>query len=123
MHAWTSGAAELAHDAAEPLGLPVFPVIPYGVTPGFSTYPGTVSLRIETLCAVVRDVLDDPNDATITKTIVALAHSLGLDVIAEGVETEAQRDFLIRSGCKAYQGYLFSRPLPIDAFDGFARQS
>jgi EAL domain-containing protein (putative c-di-GMP-specific phosphodiesterase class I) len=71
----------------------------------------------------VRDVLDDPNDATIAKTIVALAHSLGLDVIAEGVETEAQRDFLIRSGCKAYQGYLFSRPLPIEAFDGFARQS
>jgi len=70
----------------------------------------------------VRDVLDDPNDATIAKTIVALAHSLGLDVIAEGVETEAQRAFLVRSGCRAYQGYLFSRPLPIDAFDGFARQ-
>ncbi|MFA4969458.1 MAG: EAL domain-containing protein [Sulfuritalea sp.] len=71
----------------------------------------------------VRDVLTDPNDAAIARTVVALAQSLGLSVIAEGVETEAQRDFLAGSGCHAYQGYFFSRPLPIDGFEQFARQS
>lgn len=68
----------------------------------------------------VRDVLSDPNDATIAKTIVALAQSLGLGVIAEGVETAAQRDFLATVGCHAYQGYFFSRPLPLEGFERFA---
>jgi len=68
----------------------------------------------------VRDVLVDPNDAAIAKTIVALAQSLGLGVIAEGVETRAQRDFLAASGCHAYQGYFFSRPLALDSFETFA---
>ena len=67
----------------------------------------------------VRDVLTDPNDAAIARTVVALAQSLGLSVIAEGVESEAQRDFLARNGCLAYQGYLFSRPLPLAAFEEF----
>ncbi|TAH11739.1 MAG: EAL domain-containing protein [Curvibacter sp.] len=64
----------------------------------------------------VRDVLTDPNDAVIAKTIVTLGRSLGLAVIAEGVETAAQRDFLMQSGCGAFQGYLFSRPLPAQTF-------
>ena len=68
----------------------------------------------------VRDVLVDPNDAAIARTIVALAESLGLGVIAEGVESEAQRAFLERSGCHAYQGYLYSRPLTAEAFLEFA---
>ncbi|HQQ69731.1 MAG TPA: EAL domain-containing protein, partial [Alicycliphilus sp.] len=59
----------------------------------------------------VRDVLTDPNDAAIARTIVALGTSLGLQVTAEGVETEAQRQFLERSGCHAWQGYLLSRPV------------
>ena len=67
----------------------------------------------------VRDVLTDPNDAVIARTIVALGQSLGLSVIAEGVESEAQRDFLACNGCQAYQGYLFSRPLLAEQFEHF----
>ncbi len=65
----------------------------------------------------VRDALTDPNDAAIIQTIVALGHSMGLSVIAEGVETQAQRDFLARSGCYHYQGYLFGRPGPLETLD------
>ena len=64
----------------------------------------------------VKDALTDSNDATIARTIVALAQSLGLNVIAEGVETEEQRAFLVSIGCLAYQGYLFGRPMPIEDF-------
>ena len=70
----------------------------------------------------VRDALTDPNDAAIVKTIVALGQSLGLTVIAEGVETQAQRDFLWQNGCYAYQGYFFGRPGPVDALDAFITQ-
>ncbi len=65
----------------------------------------------------VRDLLTDPNDAAIVRTIIALADSLGLQVVAEGVETEAQRLALAELGCPAYQGYLFSRPLPVSDFE------
>jgi diguanylate cyclase (GGDEF)-like protein/PAS domain S-box-containing protein len=71
----------------------------------------------------VRDVLTDPNDAAIARTIVALARSLGLGVIAEGVETEAQRDFLADSGCHSYQGYFFSRPLALERFEEFMKKA
>jgi diguanylate cyclase (GGDEF)-like protein/PAS domain S-box-containing protein len=70
----------------------------------------------------VRDVLTDTNDAAIARTIVALGKTLGLAVIAEGVEAEAQRDFLASNGCYAYQGYFFSRPLPLDGFEAFLKQ-
>ncbi len=64
----------------------------------------------------VRDVLTDSNDAAIVKTIIALAHSLGQSVVAEGVETLEVRDFLAELGCGYFQGYLYSRPLPVDEF-------
>lgn len=67
----------------------------------------------------VRDLLSDPSDAAIAETIVALGNSLGLEVIAEGVETDAQRRFLADLGCRNYQGYLFSRPLPLPEFEAF----
>lgn len=64
----------------------------------------------------VRDLLTDPNDAAIARTIIALADSLGLSVIAEGVEHESQRRFLAEQGCRTYQGYLFGRPAPVADF-------
>jgi diguanylate cyclase (GGDEF)-like protein/PAS domain S-box-containing protein len=59
----------------------------------------------------VRDIISDPDDATISMAIIALAHGMKLDVIAEGVETESQLKFLHRHGCDAIQGYYFSRPV------------
>lgn len=67
----------------------------------------------------VNDILSDQNDAAIAKMIIALAESMGLHVIAEGVETEMQRDFLTSHGCLAFQGFLVARPLPLDEFELF----
>jgi diguanylate cyclase (GGDEF)-like protein/PAS domain S-box-containing protein len=71
----------------------------------------------------IRDVLSDPDDAVIVRTIITLGQSLGLVVIAEGVETEAQRDFLAAHGCRHYQGYLFSRPLDAKNFHAFMQHT
>lgn len=62
----------------------------------------------------VRDITIDPNDAAITRAIIVMAESLGLTVIAEGVEVEDQLKFLLESGCQMYQGYFFARPMPSD---------
>jgi EAL domain-containing protein (putative c-di-GMP-specific phosphodiesterase class I) len=65
----------------------------------------------------VRNIVTDHNDAVIAKMVVVLAQSMGLSVIAEGVESQAQANFLASLGCHAYQGYLFSRPLPLEALE------
>ena len=67
----------------------------------------------------VRNILNDPNDSAIAKMVIALADSMDLAVIAEGVETEAQRELLAGLGCHFYQGYLFSRPIPLEDFEAF----
>lgn len=64
----------------------------------------------------VRDILTDSSDRAIVRTIIAMAQSLELDVIAEGVETEEQRQLLLNKGCKSFQGFLFSKPVPVDQF-------
>jgi len=69
----------------------------------------------------VRDIVSDPNDASIVQTIIAMTKTLGLNVIAEGVENEAQCQFLKLRGCQAFQGYLFSKPVPLDEFMVFLR--
>ena len=71
----------------------------------------------------VQDVLTDPNDAAIARTIVGLGHSLGLSVVAEGVETAEQREFLANIGCFCYQGFLFAEALPIDEFNAYVARS
>ena len=65
----------------------------------------------------VRDVTEDQNDAAIVRAIMAMSRSLGLQVIAEGVETQAQRDFLLQNECRAYQGFLFCGPVPIEEWE------
>lgn len=70
----------------------------------------------------VRDILVDASDAAIVRTIIALGETFGLQVIAEGVETTEQREFLAYNGCHLYQGYLFSRPLKQDDFEKFCKR-
>ncbi len=65
----------------------------------------------------VRDLADDPDDMALSEAIIVMAHKLGLKVIAEGVETEAQRKLLADAGCDYAQGYLYSRPVPAGEFE------
>jgi diguanylate cyclase (GGDEF)-like protein/PAS domain S-box-containing protein len=71
----------------------------------------------------VRNIGKKSSDATIIQTIIGMAHNLGMDVIAEGLETQEQRDYLEASGCLYYQGYLFGRPVPREEFDALLAAS
>jgi len=83
---------------------------------GYSSLAYLRRFPIDTLkidIAFIREVTSNPQDAAITRTIIELAHSLKLRVVAEGVETQGQLEFLREAGCDQIQGYLFSRPLPM----------
>lgn len=71
----------------------------------------------------VRDIAIDSSDQAIVRTVIAMARTLNLDVIAEGVETEEQRQLLRSNDCEHYQGYLFGRPVPILQFETELRQA
>ena len=71
----------------------------------------------------VRDIVTDNSDKAIVRTISAMAKSMNISVIAEGVETEEQRQLLLKNGCSNFQGYLFSRPVPIEQLEALLQQS
>jgi EAL domain-containing protein (putative c-di-GMP-specific phosphodiesterase class I) len=70
----------------------------------------------------VRDLVNNSSDRAIVRTIIVMAHSMDLDVIAEGVETEDQKQLLLSTGCTRFQGYLFSKPIPIEQFEMLLKQ-
>ncbi|QEM82982.1 EAL domain-containing protein [Halomonas binhaiensis] len=84
---------------------------------GYSSFSYLKRLPLDQLKidqSFVRDVLDNSTSSAIVASTIALAHTLELDVIAEGVENEAQRAWLLENGCHCFQGYLFSIPAPLD---------
>jgi EAL domain-containing protein (putative c-di-GMP-specific phosphodiesterase class I) len=86
---------------------------------GYSSLSALQQFPISTLKidkSFVRNAATDPDDATIVRTIIEMGRSLGLQVLAEGIETEDQRDFLLTSGCQFGQGRLFGEPVSADEF-------
>ncbi|HRP96719.1 MAG TPA: EAL domain-containing protein [Rhodocyclaceae bacterium] len=73
--------------------------------------------------AFVKDLPDNESDRAISHAVIALGHNLGLEVLAEGVETQTQRDFLVDAGCDCFQGYFFARPLPADEVEALLQRT
>lgn len=93
---------------------------------GYSSIQYLKKLPLECLKidqSFVRDIETDADSQAIVSTIISMAHHLGIDVMAEGVETEAQRQYLLSKGCKNFQGYLFALPLPIDEFQASLKKA
>ncbi len=93
---------------------------------GYSSLSHLKRFPIDTLKidkTFVADILTDRGDTAIVLAVIALARALDMEVVAEGVETEAQRDLLAAQGCDAYQGYLFSRPLPVGEFEALLQRN
>lgn len=93
---------------------------------GYSSLTYLKRLPVEELKidqSFVRDILVDANDAAIARLVLAMAQTLGMSVMAEGVEEEAQLAFLKAEGCQGFQGYLFSRPVPMEAFEQWVSDS
>ena len=91
---------------------------------GYSSLSYLTQLPLDQLkidLSFVHNIGIKPTDAVIVQTIIGMGNSLGMEVVAEGVENEEQRDFLERNGCHAYQGYLFSKPVPIEEFEALIR--
>ncbi|MFK7831249.1 MAG: putative bifunctional diguanylate cyclase/phosphodiesterase [Congregibacter sp.] len=86
---------------------------------GYSSLRYLKSLPLDTLKidqSFIRDVLTDPSDASIVRAMISMAETLELDVIAEGVETQDVHQFLVDAGCRRFQGFLYSRPIPLPDF-------
>lgn len=91
---------------------------------GYSSLSSLKKLPLDQLKidqSFVRDMVSDPDDAVIVQTIIAMANRLNMEVIAEGVETEDQRNVLEQYDCPLFQGYLFSKPMPIEQFEALLK--
>lgn len=96
-----------------------------GFGTGFSSLNHLKNLPLDQLKldhSFVKDVLHDPNDAAIVRTVIDMGRRLGLEVVAEGVEMTTQPDRLAELGCPTFQGYLFTRALPATEFERYVRR-
>jgi EAL domain-containing protein (putative c-di-GMP-specific phosphodiesterase class I) len=104
-------------DALKKLGL-IFSMDDFGT--GYSSLASLTKLPLSELKidqSFVNQLGDDAAVGVIVQATIAMGQALGLEVVAEGVETRAQRDILVQKGCRRFQGYLFSRPVPVEEFE------